>query len=333
MRAGWYEQKGGAREVIEVGEMEAPEPGAGEIRVRLRASGVNPTDCKRRAGQGAEDWGYYRHFPDYPRIIPNNDGAGVVEKLGPGAAGHEVGARAWVFNARYRRAFGAAAQYVCLPARLLAPLPEGASFAQGACLGIPAMTAHRCLFADGAIADKTVLVTGGAGRVGRCAIQLAKRAGARVIATVSSNAKARLAEEADHLVNYREEDAAGRILEITGGEGVDRVVDVNLGVNWETNYKILKTGGVIASYSSMGDRAPRFPHYELMLGNVTIRLVMIHCCPPDALAQAARDVSRALEEGALRPHVAKRFPLDDLAGAHEAVERDEAAGHVVVDID
>lgn len=333
MRAGWYERKGGAREVIEVGEMAAPEPGPGEIRVRLRASGVNPTDCKRRAGHGAEDWGYDRHFPDYPRIIPNNDGAGVVEKLGPGAAGREVGERVWVFNARYRRAFGTAAQYVCLPAEFAAPLPEEAAFAEGACLGIPAMTAHRCLYADGPVADGTVLVTGGAGRVGACAVQLARRGGARVIATVSSDAKAKLAAAADHVVNYREEDVTRRILEITGGEGVDRVVDVNLGVNWETNYKILKTGGVIASYSSMGDRTPRFPHYELMLNNATIRLVMIHCCPPDALARAARDVTRAIEEGALAPRVAGRFSIDELAGAHEAVEAGEATGHMVVEID
>ncbi len=333
MRAGWYERKGAAREVIEIGETPTPEPGPGEVRVRLRASGVNPTDCKRRAGQGAEDWGYFRHFPDYPRVIPNNDGAGVVDAFGPGVRGREVGERVWVYNARYRRAFGTAAQYVCLPAALLVPLPEGTTFAEGACLGVPAMTAHRCLFADGAIANKTVLVTGGAGRVGAYAVQLARWAGARVIATMSSAEKAARAPAADHVLNYREEDVARRVMEITEGRGVDRVVDVNLGVNWETNYKILKVGGVVASYSSMGDRMPRFPHYELMLNNVTIRLVMIHCCPPDALAQAAREVTRAMREGALAHRIAERFALDELARAHEAVEGGGAVGGVVVEID
>ena len=333
MRAGWYERKGGAREVVEVGEMAAPEPGAGEIRVRLHASGVNPTDCKRRAGLGSEDWGYFAHFPDFPRIIPHNDGGGVVDKLGQGASGHEAGDRVWVYNARYKRAFGTSAQYVCLPDKFLVRLPEETSFAEGACLGIPAMTAHRCLFADGPIQGKTVLVTGGAGRVGVYAVQLAKWAGAEVIATVSSDAKAARAESADHIINYREEDVVERVLEITGGAGVDRVVDVNLGVNWETNYKILKIGGVITSYSSMGDRTPPFPHYELMLNNITIRLVMVHCCPPEALLDAAADVTRALDAGALTHHIAERFPLDELAGAHEAVEAGEAVGNVIVEID
>lgn len=333
MRAGWYERKGGAREVIEIGETAPPEPGPGEIRVRLHASGVNPTDCKRRGGQGTDDWGYFEHFPDFPRIIPHNDGAGVVDKLGPGAGGHEAGERVWVYNARYKRAFGTSAQYVCLPEKFLVRLPEQTTFAEGACLGIPAMTAHRCLFADGPIAGKTVLVTGGAGRVGVYAVQLAKWAGASVIATVSSDAKAARAPRADYIINYREEDVFEKIMEFTDGAGVDRVVDVNLGVNWETNYKILKIGGVITSYSSMGDRTPPFPHYELMLNNITIRLVMVHCCPPEALLHAAAEVTRALDEGALTHHIAERFPLDELASAHEAVESGEAVGNVIVEID
>ncbi len=333
MRAGWYKRKGGAREVIEIGEMATPEPGPGEVRVRLHASGVNPTDCKRRGGQGSEDWGYFNHFPDFPRIIPHNDGAGVVDRPGPDTSGHEAGDRVWVYNARYKRAFGTSAQYVCLPEGFLVRLPEETSFVEGACLGIPAMTAHRCLFADGPIQNKTVLVTGGAGRVGAYAVQLAKWAGARVIATVSSAAKAERASAADHVINYREEDVVERILEITDGAGLDRVVDVNLGVNWETNYKILNIGGVITSYSSMGNRTPRFPHYELMLNNITIRLVMVHCCPPEALAHAAADITRALDEGALSHHIAARFPLDELASAHESVERGEAMGNAIVEID
>ena len=219
MRAGWYERKGAAREVIEIGDMDTPEPGPGEIRVRLHASGVNPTDCKRRGGQGSEDWGYFEHFPDFPRTIPHNDGAGVVDKLGPGASGHEIGDRVWVYNARYKRAFGTSAQYVCLPEKFLVRLPEGTSFAEGACLGIPAMTAHRCLFADGPIQGKTVLVTGGAGRVGVYAAQLARWAGARVIATVSSDAKAARAAAADSLINYREEGVAERVLGDHGRRG------------------------------------------------------------------------------------------------------------------
>lgn len=333
MWAGWYEQKGPAQEVIQVGEMEAPEPGPGEVRVRLHASGVNPTDCKRRSAHGAEDWNYAYHFPDFPRIIPNNDGAGEVDKLGDSVEGFSQGEHVWVYNARYRRAFGTAAEYVVLPAHFVVRLPEAISFAEGACLGIPGMTAHRSLFSDGSIEGQTVLITGGAGCVGNYAVQLAKWGGAKVITTVSSEEKAACASMADHIINYREEDVPMRVMELTSGEGVDRVVDVNLGVNWETNYKVLKINGTVASYSSMGDRRPAFPHYELMLSSVTIRLVMIHCSPQDSLAKAAEDIVRALEEGALTHLIAGRFPLSDLAAAHEAVESGKMIGNVVVDIE
>jgi NADPH2:quinone reductase len=333
VRAGWYERKGAAREVIEVGEMEAPEPGPGEIRVRLHASGVNPTDCKRRSAHGEEDWNYAYHFPDFPRIIPNNDGAGEVDMLGESVDGFSKGDRVWVYNARYRRAFGTATEYIVLPAHLVTRLPEAASFAEGACLGVPAMTAHRSLFSDGPIEGQTVLVTGGAGCVGNYAVQLAKWGGAQVIASVRSEEKASRAAMADHIVNYRKEDVPTRVMALTNGEGVNRVVDVNLGVNWETNYKILKVNGTIASYSSMGDRRPAFPHYELMLSSITIRLVMVHCSPPESLTKAAGDIVRAMEEGALTHPIAARFPLDDLAAAHEAVESGKLIGNVVVDIE
>ena len=327
MRAAWYERRGPARDVLEVGEMATPEAGPGEVRVQLAASGVNPADAKLRAGKS--DYGYR-----FDRVIPNSDGAGTVDRVGAGVDPAWLGRRVWLYNGqRLGRAFGTAAEYIALDAGLVHALPGGIGFAEGATLGIPAMTAHRCLFADGPIEGKTVLVTGGAGRVGVYAVQLARWARARVIATVSSDAKAERASSAEHIINYREEDVAERVLAITGGAGVDRVVDVNLGVNWETNYKILKVGGVITSYSSMGDRNPRFPHYELMLNNITIRLVMVHCCPPGALLHAAADITRALDAGALTHHIAERFPLEELASAHETVEAGEAVGNVIVEID
>ena len=335
MKSGWYERKGPAREVITVGEMQAPEPGPGELRVRLYASGVNPTDCKRRAGLGDEDWGYYEHFPDYPRIVPNNDGAGVVDALGPGVDATRLGERVWVYNARYRRAFGTAAEYVALSAEQAAPLPEALTFAQGACLGIPAMTAHRCLFADGPIDGQTVLVAGGAGRVAGYAIQLAKWGGATVVTTVSSDAKAAKARELgpDHVIHYLEEDVVARVAELTGGEGLDRVVEVNFGVNIEADMKMLKSNGVVSAYASMGGREPQLPFYALMLKNAALRLVMVHGMPLEARRRACRDIGSALVEHELLHPIARRFPLTELAAAHEAVESGALTGNVVVEID
>ena len=181
MRAAWYEKNGGAAEVLRLGEMPDPEPGPGEVRVRVAASGLNPTDVKARAGSRPMG---------FPRIIPHQDGAGVIDRVGPGVPASRLGERVWVYIVQWQRPFGTAAEYVCVPAPRAITLPANLTFAEGACLGIPGVTAHRCLFADGPIEGQTVLVTGGAGAVGHYAVQLAKWSGARVITTVSSGEKA-----------------------------------------------------------------------------------------------------------------------------------------------
>ncbi|MDP7386367.1 MAG: NADPH:quinone reductase, partial [Nitrospinota bacterium] len=235
MRAGWYEKQGPAGEVIQVGEMAAPEPGAGEVRVRLAVSGVNPSDAKNRLGA--------RGPMKFPRVVPHSDGAGEIDRVGPGVDPARAGERVWVFNGQWDRPFGTAAEFIALPAGQAVRLPEGVTDAEGACVGIPGMTAHRCVFADGPVQGKTVLVTGGAGAVGHCAVQLAKWGGASVIATVSSDEKAERARGAggavgggaDHVVNYRTENVAERVRELTGGEGVDRIVEVDFGGNLEAS--------------------------------------------------------------------------------------------------
>src|SRR6266498_1266568 len=234
MRAVWYDRTGPAAEVLKLGDLPIPEPGPGEVRLRVIASGLNPTDVKSRVRPGS--------MPA-PRVIPHQDGAGVIDKVGAGVPASRVGERVW----------GTAAEYTVVPARLAVTLPGNTSFAEGACLGIPAVTAHRCLFADGPIAGQTVLVTGGAGAVGHYAVQLAKWAGARVIATVSSTEKAASAAAAgaDHTVNYRTGEAAKEILALTGGAGVDRIVDVDFGGNLGVSVEVIKVNGVIATYASM----------------------------------------------------------------------------------
>ncbi len=205
MRAVWYERQGPAKEVFVVAELPTPEAGPGEVRVRLEASGVNPSDTYRRAGPGGMD---------YPRVVTNSDGAGVVDQVGAGVARSWMGKRVWLYNGqRNGRWCGTAAQYIALSVDLVTELPSTVSFAEGATLGIPAMTAHRCVFVAGAVQGRTLLVTGGAGAVGHYAVQLAAWAGATVIATVSSAEKAERARAggAAHTINYRHEDVAARV--------------------------------------------------------------------------------------------------------------------------
>jgi NADPH2:quinone reductase len=212
MRAAYYQKLGPARDVLEVGEMPDPVPGPGEVRVRLRASGVNPSDVKTRGGNIAR-----AGMP--PLVIPHSDGAGVIDAVGEGVPASRIGERVWVFNGQWKRAHGTAAQFIALPAHTAVKLPDNVDFAAGACLGIPAMTAHRAVKIGPPVAGQTVLISGGAGSVGAYAVQLAKLAGATVITTVSSPAKDKFVRGigADHVINYREQDVVARVKALTGG--------------------------------------------------------------------------------------------------------------------
>lgn len=324
MRAAWYEKNGPAAQVLKVGELPDPAAGAGEVRVRLHASGVNPSDVKARAGSRPIRW---------PRIIPDSDGAGVIDQAGAGVNPRRVGERVWTFNGQWERPLGTSAQYIALPAPLAVPLPTAVSFEQGACLGIPVMTAHRCLFSDGPVAGKTVLVTGGAGVVAHYAIQLAKWAGATVVTTVSSEAKAGHARAAgaDLVIDYRREDVVERIRTTVGG--VDRVVDVDFGRNLPVTSKVLRPDAVIASYASMGDLEPRFPYRDLFQLNPAIRPVFVYTMPDAAKAQAHTDIARWLAQAHPIFAIAARFPLSEAVAAHLAVERGEKIGHVILTIE
>jgi len=325
MRAAWYEKNGSAADVLRFGEMPDPVPGPGEVRVRVVVSGLNPTDVKARAGSRPMG---------FPRVIPHQDGAGVIDRVGPGVPASRLGERVWAYIVQWQRPFGTAAEYACVPAVRAITLPANATFAEGACLGIPAVTAHRCLFADGPLQGGTVLVTGGAGAVGHYAVQLAKWAGARVIATVSSpdKAAAATAAGADHTVNYRTEDVAAQVLKVTGGAGVDRIVDVDFGANLANSLKALKTNGVIAAYASTGEPEPKLPFYALMRNNVTVRSVLIYTAPEAALAAATREIVRLVEAGRLIHQIGARFPLAGIVEAHAAQESGKVMGNIVVEV-
>lgn len=326
MKAAFYERNGPAGEVLQVGEMPMPAAGPGEVLVRVKASGVNPSDVKSRAGLRAR--------MAYPRVVPHSDGAGVIEAIGAGVDPARVGERVWLWNGQWQRPFGTAAEYIALPAFQAPHLPDGVPYEAGACLGIPAMTAHRCVFADGPVADQTILVTGGAGAVGHYAIQLARWGGATVIATVSGAEKAAHARAAgaDRIVNYRTENVIEAVKDFTQGRGIDRAVEVEFGGNLPTTLACLKANGVISAYASSAATEPKLPFYPMMFQGVTLRLVLVYILPEAARRQAIQDINQALVQGALMHAIGGTFPLEDIAAAHQAVESGAMIGNVVVTV-
>jgi NADPH2:quinone reductase len=327
MRAAVYRRLGPAAQVLAVEEVDLPTPGPGEVRVRVAASGVNPTDWKARSGavpmpQTTEgEW-----FQ-----VPNQDGAGVIDAAGPGVDPARVGERVWLYLAAWLRPWGTAAEYTVVPAERAVALPDAVPFELGASLGVPAMTAHRCLFADGPVQGLTVLVAGGAGAVGHFAIQLARAAGARVISTVSGPDKAELARQAGahHVVNYREDGAAENIRAAAPG-GVDRIVEVALAANLRLDLDVAAPNASIVTYAAEPTQ-PALPVRELMTRNLLLRFMLLYTVPPEALRRAAEDITAALARRALTPLPTRRYPLDEIATAHDAVEAG-VVGKVVVDV-
>jgi NADPH:quinone reductase len=311
MKAALYDKHGPAADVLRVEELDRPEPGPGEVRVKVAVSAINPTDYKIRSGATPRPMDGFQ--------IPHHDGAGVIDAVGEGVDPARVGQRVWTWLAAADRRWGTAAEWAVVPGRQAVPLPDSASFELGATLGVPAVTAHRCLFADGPVNGQTVLVAGGAGAVGHYAIELARWAGARVIATVSGPDKAELARQAgaEHVVNYRDPDAASQIKAVA--ERVDRVVEVALGANLALDLALADPGTVIVTYAAE-PADPVLPVRACMTANVVLRFILLYGVPAGALDQAAADVSAALAGGALTELPSQRFPLPDIVAAHEAAE-------------
>ena len=328
MKAIWYRETGPAREVLRVGELDPPRPGAGEVCVRVAASGVNPSDTKRRGG-------WIGLTMPHARIVPHSDGAGVIDAVGEGVDPGRIGERVWLWNAQGGgRPFGTAAEFVSLPADRAVTLPESASFADGAGLGVPGGTAHYAMFGDGPVGGQRILVQGGAGAVGHLAVQLATLCGAEVIATVSGPAKAAVARGggARHVIDYRREDVAARVLDLTEGEGVDRIIEVDLAANLDTDVAVLRPNGTIASYSSTSGPELRLAYYPLAFKDVRIHFVQGYLLPTAARRAAIRDLTTWLAAGQLEVRIAATFPLADTAGAHELLESGRANGKILVEV-
>jgi NADPH:quinone reductase len=321
MLAAYYEQRGNS-DVLQVGEISTPGPGVGEVRVRLQVAAVNPTDWKSRAHVAPMD---------FDLQVPGQDGAGVIEAVGPGVDIGRIGERVWVYHAAFQRQYGTAAQFTVVPARQAVRIPDGVSIDQAAALGIPYLTAYGCLFADGPLDGQTVLVQGGAGAVGHAAIQLARRAGAHVIATVSSEAKGVIAAEAGaHVViDYTAEGAVDAIRSAARA-GVDRIVEVDLTRNLDMDLAVVVPSGVIVTYAA--DAAdPTLPVRTLMTRNATLRFVLVYGFSPALLADGVATITAALEADELQPLPVVRFPLADIAAAHDAVQSRTPA-KVLVDL-
>ncbi len=325
MRAVWYDRQGPAGEVLTYGELPTPSPGPGEVLVRLATSGVNPSDWKSRSGRGRP--------MAFPRVIPHSDGAGHVEAVGEGVPRQRIGQRVWTWNGQWKRAFGTAAEYIALPSEQAVPLPEDTGFAEGACLGIPALTALHALLTDGGVTGQRVLVTGGAGSVGHYAIQFARLLGAaQVIATVSGEAKAAhaMTAGADQTVNYRSEDVAERVLALSGGAGVDRVVEVDVTSGAALLPRLMAPGGVCAVYGANGADATVNFGAAIMRG-IALRFFIVYELTPAQRATAIGALTPWLERGLVRHAVAAHAPLADCAAAQDAVEKGAYIGNLVLD--
>jgi NADPH2:quinone reductase len=323
MKAVWYDKRGPAREVLQYGELPTPKPERNQVLIRIHASGVNPSDAGARRGPGPMQ---------FPRVIPHSDGAGVVEDLGSNVSKELLGKRVWFYNSqRLGRAFGSGAEYVELDVDLIRVLPDSASFAEGATLGIPAMTAHRAVFAGGPVQGRYVLVTGGAGAVGHYCVQLAKWAGATVIATVSSQEKAERARAggADYTIDYKTENVRERIREITNGEWLHHVADVDFGGNVDHTIGALRINGSLAFYANRGGaQGVKLGAMSQKALNVT-GIYLPHV-PLEARHRAQDDLTHWIATGKRMLSVAGTYELEDAASAHEAVEKGDKVGTVVV---
>ncbi len=324
MRAAWYSHNGEAKDVIVVGEMPTPEPGPGEVRVRLHTSGVNPSDVKSRRARPLTD----------PRIVPHSDGAGVIDAVGAGVAASRVGERVWIWNGQWARPLGTASEWMVLPSAQAVWLPDGTDFAAGACLGIPALTALQAVRLAGDLKDKTVLVTGASSAVGHYITQLVTQAGGRVIGTVGSPVKASHAQAAgmQEAIFYKTEPVAERVKALTNGQGVSVIIDMDFSSTAQLVASgALKAHGTVVCY---GSNAPEVPvnFRALLFGSITLKFFLVYDLTPEDRAWGLARLTELLQTGQLQHSIGPRFALAQMVQAHEAVEGGQALGNVVVDL-
>ncbi|MFJ8028686.1 NADPH:quinone reductase [Streptomyces sp. NPDC096311] len=324
MLASWYDEQGPAADVLHVGELPDPRPGPGEVRVRVTVSGVNPGDTKKRHG-------WLGSSMPYPRVIPHSDAAGVVDAVGDGVGAYRIGQRVWVYGAQSYRAFGTAAQYTVVPDGQAVALPDHLGDELGASLGIPGITAHRAVFADGPVDGRLVLVHGVLGGVGSLAAQLAHWGGATVIGTVRRGGDLDRIDPAvvSHAVALDADDPASAI-RAYAPDGVHHIIEVSLSANADLDNTVAALDAVIAAYGTHDDRT-ELPFWPLLFNNVTLRLLGSDDFPVKAKQQAARDLTAAAVVGALTVDIGDRYGLEDIAKAHERVDAG-GRGRVLVTI-
>ena len=326
MKAAYIERTGPARDVLKVGVLPDPSPKEGEVLVRIRVAGINPSDVKTRGGASDRP-------PFGRKVVVHNDGAGEIVAVGAGVSKGRVGERVWLHNTDWVNPLGTAAELVAAPAANAEPLLDGYGFDEGACFGVPLLTAYHGVMVAGPVKGKTVFVTGGAGAVGHYCIQLAKAKGAGVIASVSSDAKAKAAREAgaDHVVNYRADDVPAAVAKITGGKGVDHYIEVNLSANGKMLSKLMGFGGTIAVYGS-DDAVAAFESRSLRVRQAVMYFYNVYALPQAVLRAAKADLAKMLKARHIETLIAERFPLDRIVDAHEAVESGRLLGNAVIEV-
>ena len=326
MQAAWYEAIGSAEEVLHVGKIDDPSPLEGEVLVEIKASGVNPSDVKTRAGARGE--------LQFPRIIPHSDGGGIIVEVGEGVSEDRIGERVWIWNGAFGRAYGTCAELMALSSSQAVAMSEDVSFETAACLGIPASTAYYGVFSDGSVENQTILITGGAGAVGFLGIQLAKWSGANVISTVSGHEKAidAMSAGADLVVDYKTENVIEAVNDFTKGQGVDRILEVEFGGNLSVSEHVIKNNGVIAAYGSVAETNPALPFYNFMFKGVKLNTYLIYIVPEKDRADINKGITSALSDNALTPIIAESFNLSEIINAHQSLEEGFVIGNVVINI-
>jgi NADPH2:quinone reductase len=322
MRAVFYDRNGAAREVLQFGEIETPNAGSGEVRVRLAASGVNPSDVKSRQGSTRKI--------AYPRVVPHSDGAGVIDEVGNGVPKSRIGERVWVWNGQWKRAFGTAAEFIVVPATQAVSLPDDISFEAGACLGIPAMTAIHAVRLTNVEKGTTLLVSGGAGAVSQYVIQFAKANGANIITTISLPEKAKAARDAgaDHTIDYKHENVGERVMEITGKRGVDAVIEMDLTANAKYIPSVVRPKGSVVIYGTGPEAA--LPAAFCLVNSIRLQFFLVYELDKAERDYAVGAINGALKKGPLLNRLAQpTYSLADTIAAHEAVERG-TLGNVIV---
>lgn len=326
MKAVWYTKTGNASDVLQIGELDDPLPNVGEVLVKIKTSGVNPSDVKIRAGARGE--------LQFRRVIPHSDGGGEIVDVGEGVDRNRIGERVWIWNGAFGRADGTCAELISLPEFQAVKINNEVSYESAACMGIPASTAYYGLLANGPIKNKTVLISGGAGAVGFYGIQIAKLSGANVITTISNDEKAEIANNAgaDKVINYKNENVLEEIMEYTENDGVDRIFEVEFGGNLPINEKIIKPNGVIAAYGSMAEMEPKLPFYNLMFKGVKIDTFLIYSIEKKFREEILNGLSELLNQNSLKHMISQTYSIDDVVNAHEAMESGSVIGNIVIEI-